>query len=127
MKHLTTLLLILCISLPAWAVENTVPAPVEEVRYELWVSGTREGQTQTQYVNAATPEGISAADHSSLEAWLLSTFENNEDCTVSITVKVRVGWDSNFVEATGTVSGIPCSEIVEAIRNLREQLMAGIK
>lgn len=119
--------MILCISLPAWAVENAAPATGEEVRYELWVSGTREGQTQTQYVNAVTPEGISAADHSPLERWLLSSFENNEDCTVSITVKVRVGWDSNFVEATGTVSGIPCSEIVEAIRNLRDQLMAGIK
>lgn len=48
-------------------------------------------------------------------------------CEVSITVKVRLGIDSNFVEASATVSGIPCGEIVNAIKKLRAQLMEGIK
>ncbi len=52
---------------------------------------------------------------------------NDEFCEVSITVKVRLGVDSNFVEASATVSGIPCGEIVQAIKKLKNQLMAGIR
>ncbi len=52
---------------------------------------------------------------------------NEAFCEVSITVKVRLGIDSNFVEASATVSGIPCGEIVKAIKKLRAQLMEGIK
>jgi hypothetical protein len=52
---------------------------------------------------------------------------NDAFCQVSITVKVRLGVDSNFVEASATVSGIPCGEIVKAIKKLRAQLMEGIR
>ncbi len=52
---------------------------------------------------------------------------NEALCEVSITVKVRLGIDSNFVEASATVGGIPCGEIVKAIKKLRAQLMEGIK
>lgn len=53
---------------------------------------------------------------------------SSEDvCTVSITVTVRVGIDSNFVEASATASGIPCGGVVKAIKALRAQILAGIK
>jgi hypothetical protein len=59
---------------------------------------------------------------------LINIVDANEAlCEVSITVKVRLGIDSNFVEASATVSGIPCGEIVKAIKKLRAQLMEGIK
>ncbi len=48
-------------------------------------------------------------------------------CTVSITVTVRLGIDSNFVEASATASGIACGEVVKAIKALRAQILAGIK
>lgn len=48
-------------------------------------------------------------------------------CTVSITVTVRVGVGSNFVEASGSASGIPCSQVSGAIKRLRQELYDAIK
>ena len=48
-------------------------------------------------------------------------------CEVSITVKVRVGIDSNFFEASASVSGIACDDVVGAIKRLKQQLVAGLQ
>ena len=126
MKSVTTFLIMLFLSFPAWAETNTISFP-EDTQYELWVDGSRDGITQTQYVHAASAEALVAADHASWTDWAFQGQPATSDCSVSITVKVRVGFDSNFVEASATVSGIPCDEVVEAIRNLKEQLLSGIK
>ncbi len=50
-----------------------------------------------------------------------------EDCKVSVTVKVSVGIGSNYVQASATVSGISCSSVASTIQRLRQQLMDAIK
>ncbi|SFR53315.1 hypothetical protein SAMN04490243_2695 [Robiginitalea myxolifaciens] len=49
------------------------------------------------------------------------------DCTVTIQLKVRIGFGSNFVEASASVDGVPCDEVVEALVRLKEQLNAALK
>ncbi len=52
--------------------------------------------------------------------------EGQSDCEVSITVKVRVGLDSNFVEVSATLSGVKCDEVMEAVRKLKADLTKGL-
>ena len=52
---------------------------------------------------------------------------DDEFCTVSITVRIRVGVDSNFVEVSATVSDIPCSDVAAVAKRTIAQLKAGIK
>lgn len=98
-------------------------------RYQLQITATDVSGTRSlqQYLESDTPHGIMEADLSNWTGLEVFSTEDPSDCTVSITVKVRVGWDSNFVEASASVSGIPCNEVVAAIKRLRQQLMAGIK
>ncbi|MDG1572179.1 hypothetical protein OZ410_07610 [Robiginitalea sp. M366] len=124
MKPFLTSILIFVLTLPALAV---APAPSATGPYQLWVEGSSGAETHTQYVHAETAEALDAVDFSAMETWAFSRADGPEDCTISITVKVRFGFDSNFVEASGTVSGIPCDGVVEAIKALKAQLMAGIK
>lgn len=56
--------------------------------------------------------------------WLGS--QSQSDCEVSITVKVRVGLDSNFVEVSATLSGVKCDEVMEAVRKLKSDLTKGL-
>ena len=135
--------LIICTMIPALAAnEMTTPGPegiragVQEAadasrpeRYQLQITATDATGTRSlqQYLESETLSGIMEAD---LSNWTgLEAFSPGDpsDCTVSITVTVRVGWDSNFVEASASVSGIPCDQVVAAIKRLREQLMAGIE
>ncbi len=51
----------------------------------------------------------------------------DEFCTVSITVKVRVGVDSNFIEVSATVSDIPCADVAAVAKRTIAQLKAGIQ
>ena len=58
---------------------------------------------------------------------LTSITVEDDFCTVSITVRVRVGVDSNFIEVSATVSDIPCDDVATVARRTIEQLKEGIK
>ncbi len=59
---------------------------------------------------------------------ILSTIRLDDDfCTVSITVRIRVGVDSNFIEVSATVNDIPCSDVATVAKRTIAQLKAGIK
>ncbi len=109
-----------------WPEKTLDPLP-----YQMHISA-RAGEPERsrqmeQYVESENIQGILEAD---LSPWTsLEGFEplSRDACTLSITVTVRIGFDSNFVEASGTVEGIPCDDVVNAIRRLRDQLVAGIQ
>ena len=98
-------------------------------RYQMQISVTDATQRleKKQYLESETLTGILEADLSTWSEMESFRSTNEGACSISITVTVRIGVDSNFVEASGTVEGIPCEGVVEAIRRLRNQLMAGIK
>jgi hypothetical protein len=132
MKHRITLYLIMMLaSATMFAVEAEKMSPAGDSiyteTYQMWVRCDDGKMTREQFYEFSNRDALQKAD---LSAWAnvkLFTKEPAEDCTLSITVKVRVGWDSNFVEASATVSGIPCDDVVNAIKRLRAQLMAGIE
>lgn len=97
--------------------------------YQMRISARAVDQSRqmNQFIASQTILGILEAD---LAPWTsLQGFaaRSGEACTISITVTVRIGFDSNFVEASGSVDGIPCDDVVNAIRRLRDQLLAGIQ
>ena len=57
-------------------------------------------------------------------SWLAAAGQS--DCEVSITVTVRVGLDSNFVEVSATLSGVKCDQVMEAVRKLKSDLTNGL-
>ena len=106
--------------------------PMEDLdasRYQMHitVSDARGKRQLRHFIESETVLGIMDAD---LSFWTGIKSRDAADetfCTISITVTVRIGFDSNFVEASGSVEGIPCDDVVNAIRRLRDQLMAGIQ
>ena len=95
--------------------------------YQMWVRCDNGKIAREQFYQFTSRNELQNVDLSGWENTRLFAKDNAEDCTLSITVKVRVGWDSNFVEASATVSGIPCDDVVSAIKRLRAQLMAGVQ
>ena len=98
-------------------------------RYQMHITVSDDGGMRQikQHIESETILGIMDAD---LSFWTGIGSRDAADeafCTISITVTVRIGFDSNFVEASGSVEGIPCDDVVNAIRRLRDQLMAGIQ
>lgn len=96
--------------------------------------GEIENVLQIEIKSESAVYNIEHGFDTSVELFELDVFDllasikiTDEFCTVSITVRVRVGVDSNFIEVSATVSDIPCEDVAETARQTIEQLKAGIK
>lgn len=116
------------------AVANNYSTPLashikagEEDKHQLVIEIGSQDKNQKFEFGFITWEALQNFDLNALSDRIVIFGDSDELCEVSITVKVRVGIDSNFVEASATMSGIPCNGVIKAIKGLKAQLLAGIQ
>ncbi len=100
---------------------------IENTQYIFYAEAYNENvhlKHQYQTENALDFESVAMDFWSELLAEMRAA---DTDCTVTIQLKVRIGFGSNFVEASASVDGVPCDEVVEALVRLKEQLNAALK
>lgn len=119
-----TLLVLLAFSYSFWGYANIEMPELGESDYLLQIEIRSESGVFNVEQGFETSEELFDFDVSDM---LTSIKIADEFCTVSITVKVRVGVDSNFVEVSATVSDIPCEDVAAVARRTIQQLKAGIK
>ncbi len=107
--------------------EYTTPANPDTNQYQLFITIEQEGLWQQVQLDFETEDELMDFDSFAFAEDLFITDAGNSICTVSVTVKVRIGVGSNFVEVSATVSGIACSEVVSTVKRLRQELRDAIK
>ncbi|NND15908.1 MAG: hypothetical protein HKN89_06245 [Eudoraea sp.] len=123
-KYNRIILVILAFSFSFIGIANNQIPELGENENSLQIEIKSESSLITVQRGFETSEELYAFD---VSEWLASIDIKDEFCTVSITVKVRVGVDSNFVEVSATVSDIPCADVAAVARRTIQQLKAGIK
>lgn len=100
---------------------------IEQTQYIFYAEAFNDEVNLKHSYQTASEEDFNSAK---MDFWAEQLAEMNasvEDCTVTISLKVRIGFGSNFVEASASVDGVPCDEVVEALVRLKEQLNAALK
>jgi hypothetical protein len=132
MKKILFRISILLIGLVSMA-HSTVPSGMPSEKDILmdqpyYLTIELEHENMVQHLNYVfnSKESMMSFDLNFLEE-TIKLNDQDEACTLSVTVKVRIGLDSNFVEASVTASGIACGDLVRVTKELREQLLMAIK
>ncbi len=96
-------------------------------RFQLVIAFEIEDSLQQVEFNFKSAADLQGFDNFDFAEAMINTGIFTSVCTIDITVTVRIGLDSNFIQASASARGISCSKVGGVIRHLRQQLMDAIK
>ena len=99
----------------------------EQTQYIFYAEAVNENSILKHRYQTANAEDFAKVKMDFWAEQLAEIMASGDYCTVTIALKVRIGFGSNFVEASASVEGVPCDQVVETLVRLKEQLNAALK